>query len=67
MCNLNYLHFEITSNLHSEYNIITLLLSTNKYELEVLQFLEDAKKVVAVLNSYPNRPLVTVLMILLSC
>ena len=29
-------------------------LSTNKYELEVLQFLEDARKDVAVLNSYPT-------------
>ena len=29
-------------------------LSTNKYELEVLQFLQDARKVVAVLNSYPT-------------
>ena len=29
-------------------------LSTNKYELEVLQFLEDARKDVAVLNSCPT-------------
>jgi len=24
MCNLNYLHFEITSNLHSEYNSLVI-------------------------------------------